>query len=73
MLANALLAAYGVGDIKDLKKTVNDWVKVKDSFKPVRKNTEVYMQIYRIRQEILNGPLRQIFDIIANLHKIQTP
>lgn len=71
VLGNALLAAYGVGDVKDLKKTVNEWVKVKDTSTPIRKNNERYMKIYEIRQEILNGPLRQIFDRIADLHKIE--
>lgn len=72
VLGNALLAAYGIGDIKDLKKTVAEWVRVKETFTPDRKNNEVYRQIYDIRQEVLNGPLRQIFDRIADLHRIHT-
>jgi xylulokinase len=71
VLGNALLAAYGVGDITDLKKTVSDWVKVKDTFTPVGRNTEAYEKIFAIRQEVLNGPLHQIFDRIADLHKIE--
>ncbi len=68
VLGNALLAAYGVGDIKDLKKTVRQWVKSKETFQPVPENNKAYRRIYEVRQEILNGPLRQIFDKIAELH-----
>jgi xylulokinase len=73
VLGNALLAAYGVGDITDLKKTVSEWVKVKDTFNPIARNTEAYEKIYAIRQEVLNGPLHQVFDRIADLHKINLP
>jgi xylulokinase len=73
VLGNALLAAYGVGDITDLRKTVYDWVKVKDTYKPIKKNNELYMQIYRKREEILNGPLYQIFDMIRDLHTLMNP
>jgi xylulokinase len=73
VLGNALLAAYGVGDITDLKKTVSEWVKVKETFTPNPARTEAYHKIYAIRQEVLNGPLYQAFDRIAELHKIQLP
>ena len=68
VLGNALLAAYGVGDVKDLKKTIRQWVKSKETFQPIPENNRAYRKIYEVRQEILNGPLRQIFDKIAVLH-----
>ena len=71
VLANALLAAYGVGDVKDLRKTVGDWVTVKDTFSPIARNTAAYDQLYAARQEVLNGPLRQIFDRLAELHHVK--
>lgn len=73
VLGNALLAAYGVGDIKNLKETVNKWVKTKSTFNPIRKNTDAYMKIYNKREEILNGPLLEIFNKITELHKIKLP
>jgi hypothetical protein len=48
-------------------------VKVKDTYKPIKKNNELYMQIYRKREEILNGPLYQIFDMIQDLHALENP
>jgi xylulokinase len=68
VLGNALLGAYGIGDIKDLKKTVREWVKVKDTFKPRRAQNEAYRKIYKTREQILNGPLYEIFDKLAKLH-----
>jgi xylulokinase len=69
VLANALLAAHGVGDVKDLRKAVGDWVKVKDTFSPNAENAAAYDEVYAARQEVLNGPLRQIFDRLSALHR----
>jgi len=73
VLGNALLAAYGVGDIKDLKNTISQWIKVKRTFSPIKQNNDAYMRIYRMREKILNGPLYEIFDMIQELHQIQVP
>ena len=70
VLGNAVLAAYGVGDIKDLKKTIKEWVKVKNVYKPIMKNHELYMKIYNIRKEILSGPLKDIFERLALIQKV---
>lgn len=68
VLGNAILAAYAVGDVKDLKKASYEWVQIKDTFNPIKQNNDLYMRIYKKREEILNGPLRDIFDLIAELH-----
>ncbi len=72
-LGNAILAAYGVGDVKDIRKTVNDWIKQKDRFDPIPRNNEIYSKIFKVREDILNGPLYQIFDMITELHKMELP
>ncbi len=66
-LGNAALAAYGVGDIKDLVQTINQWVETKKIFKPIKSNHEKYMEIFNTREDILNGPLKEIYDKLANL------
>lgn len=73
VLGNAILAAYGVGDISDIRKTVNEWIKIKDQFDPNPENNEIYTKIHRIREQILNGPLYQIFDMVSELHTIELP
>jgi xylulokinase len=67
VLADALLAARAVGDVKDLAVTVKEWVEVKERYAPVKTNTDAYMRIYEKRQKILHGPLREIFDILEEL------
>lgn len=66
-LGNAALAAYGAGDVKDLAQTINQWVETKKVFNPIKSNHEKYMKIYASREKILNGPLKEIFDELANL------
>jgi xylulokinase len=67
VMGNALLAAYGVGDISDLKESARQWVEYKDFFVPDAINHERYMMIYEKRQRIINGPLAGIFDIMAEI------
>jgi xylulokinase len=73
VLGNALLAAYGVGDIKNIKETVYKWVRTKDEFVPDRARNEAYTKIYEKRQELLNGPLREVFEKLMELHEIAVP
>jgi len=69
VLGNALLAAYGVGDIKDLRKAAKRWVGCRDTFRPNPDNHEIYMKIYKKREQILNGPLAEIFELLAERHR----
>ncbi len=61
VMGNAILAAYGVGDIKDMKKTAREWVKIKKVFEPDKKSNETYRNIFEKREKILNGPMKDIF------------
>jgi xylulokinase len=70
VMGNAMLAAFGVGDIKDLKKTAGEWIEVKETFAPVKERNELYARIFKKREEILNGPMREIFAALAELHGI---
>ena len=73
VLGNALLAAYGVGDIKDMKATIKDWVSFTKTFNPNPEMTEYYHKVAMVREEILNGPLQECFDRIQTLHDNLTP
>lgn len=66
-LGNAALAAYGVGESKDLVKTVNDWIEIKDTYTPNEENHEAYMKVFNAREKIINGPLKDIFNILEDL------
>lgn len=73
ILGNAMLAAYAVGEVKDLRGTAKNWVKFKESFKPREKVSAFYGEIAKIREEILNGPLRNCFKGLMRLNKIKVP
>jgi xylulokinase len=71
VMGNAMLAAFGVGDIKDLKRTAGEWIEVKETFAPVKERNELYARIFEKREEILNGPMRGIFAALAELHGLR--
>jgi xylulokinase len=73
VMCNAIIAAYGVGDIKDIKGTVRDWIKVKDTFLPNKVNNQLYEKIYKTREDILTGPLYEIYEKLATLHEMTVP
>jgi len=73
VLGNALLAAYGVGAIKDMKQTIKQWVTFKDTFKPKPEITSFYEKMAKKRNEILNGPLLDCFNLIESLHSDLVP
>ena len=70
VLGNALLAAYGVGDVTNLREAARQWVQYRESFVPDPANHSLYIRIYEKRQEIINGPLAQVFDQLAELQKV---
>ncbi|KPJ87024.1 MAG: hypothetical protein AMS17_09815 [Spirochaetes bacterium DG_61] len=70
VMGNALVAAYGVGDIKDLKEAAHKWIMIKETFSPIKEHNERYMHIYSIREKILKGPMNEIFDQLADLHSL---
>ena len=69
VLGNALLAAYAVGDVPDLREAAHRWVAYRDSFRPDPERHALYMRIYETRQRILNGPLAEAFEMLAELHR----
>jgi xylulokinase len=71
VMGNAMLAAFGVGDIKDLKKAACEWIRVKETFLPVKERNELYARIFDKREKMLNGPMREIFDTLSELHELR--
>lgn len=66
-LGNAALAAYGTGEISDLVETAHKWVETKKIYDPIKSNNEAYMKIFEAREKIINGPLKEIFGVLADL------
>jgi xylulokinase len=65
VLADALLAAYGVGDIPDLAAAAREWVAIKQSFAPRPEQTRRYAELFERRQAVLHGPLREAFRLLG--------
>ena len=73
VLGNAILAAYGVGDIKDIEETVGEWVRIKETFHPDPRRNRFYERMYEYRERILNGPMREMYGMLAELEKLDVP
>ena len=71
ILANAALAANGVGAIADLGASVSSWVSGGATCHPDSSRHRVYEQVQRVRRGILSGPLRETFGVIAPLRSAQ--
>ncbi len=55
VMGNAMLAAFVVGDIKDLKKAAGERIRVDETFLPVKERNELYARIFEKRERMLNG------------------
>ncbi len=73
VLGNALLAAYGVGAVKDMKETLKQWVTFKETFTPKAELNAFYEKMAEMRAGILNGPLLDCFNRIQSLHDDLVP
>lgn len=71
ILANAALAAHGVGALPDLAAAVSSWVSGGAAARPDRDRHTTYEQVQRVRRSILAGPLRETFAAIAPLRSAQ--
>jgi len=65
--SNVLLAAYAVGDIKDLKGTIKDMSQIKDYFKVNKNNSEKYKTLFDKRKKLINTELMGAFDTLSTM------
>lgn len=67
ILANAALAAHGIGDVGDVAATVREWVAEGAASRPDPVAAATYRRIQDVRRSILGSSLRSVFDTIAPL------
>lgn len=67
VMSNAALAAYGVGDVADLRALVNSWVEVKDTYTPNAENTAAYRKIFTVQQKLLKETMPASFALLKEL------
>ena len=73
VLGNAVIAAYGIGDITDVPSTIQDWLRRHETVQPNPERTAVYRQIFQQREKILNGPMREVMQELSKMHEISQP
>lgn len=67
LMSNIALAAYAVGDIKDLKESISKWIEAKDTYKPDSGNTKYYNETFEIRQRLLKRDMIHAFSSLNEL------
>lgn len=72
-LGNCLLAAYGTGHISDMIATVKGWTEETKTFYPRPEYVEFYNKFFEIRQEIIHGPMAEIFKLWSKLEALEPP
>ena len=70
VLSDAILAAYAVGDIDDLKKALLDVVKVKRVYTPNEENTKYYRKMFGIQQQIIRNDMKSVFTQLERMRNL---
>ena len=70
VLSDAILAAYAVGDIDDLKKALLDVVKVKRVYTPNEENTKFYRRMFGIQQQIIRNDMKSVFTQLERMRNL---
>ena len=70
VLSDAILAAYAVGDIDDLKKALLDVVKVKRVYTPNQENTKYYREMFGIQQQIIRNDMNSVFTQLERMRNL---
>ncbi len=67
ILANAALAAHGIGDVADMATAIREWVSDGAVSRPDPVAVSAYRRVQEVRRSILGSSLRSVFDTIAPL------
>lgn len=71
ILANAALAAHGIGALPDLGAAVSSWVSGGSACSPDAARHDAYRSVQAVRRSVLAGSLRDTFGAIAPLRSAQ--
>jgi hypothetical protein len=56
-----------------MKKTVAGWTEEVKTYYPREEYVKYYEKLFRIRQEIMNGPMAQIFKMWSQIEALTPP
>ncbi len=72
-MANAVIAAYAVGDITDIKGTLAKWLDVDKKFTPNAANSIYYRNAYHCHQDLLKNQMDGAFNVCTYLRELEEP
>ncbi|WP_410208524.1 FGGY-family carbohydrate kinase [Fusobacterium sp.] len=67
VMTNILTAAYAVGDIGNLKESLEVLLAPKKVYTPVEENTRYYRSIYNLRKEMLETDMNRTFEKLKKI------
>lgn len=73
ILANAVIAAYAVGDITDIKETLTKWLSVEKHYEPIAANSIFYRNAYHCHQGLLKDQMEGAFNVCSYLRDLDEP
>lgn len=67
VVMNCLFGAYACGDIKDIKRQLDDYLKIKKVYKPQNENTKIYRDYYHVKKQLVKHDMQPVFDLLESL------
>lgn len=70
VFTDAAVAAYAVGDIKDLKEVFRKNMEIKEVYHPKRENTKYYRQVYELQRKLIGKDMKQAFTTLWEIEHV---
>ncbi|MDO4987565.1 MAG: FGGY family carbohydrate kinase [Synergistes sp.] len=70
LMADTAVAAYSVGDIKDIHTTMKEWTTYRARFEPNAHTAEIYRNIFAVRQKLLSVTMPDLFGSLDQIRKL---
>ncbi len=68
VMADAVVAAYAVGDVESVEGTISKWIAVKDEYNPDPEAVKAYRSVYEKRKALIEGEnMSKVFDALAEI------
>lgn len=71
LMADAAVAAYATGEIRNLKETMKSWISYKSEYSFSEAENLVYGKIYSAREKMLERAMREIFSSLSAIRGIR--
>ncbi len=71
VMTNVVVAAYAVGDIKDLKASFNSWLEPKKIYTPNPRNTKYYREVYNVQNKLVREDMKTAFDTLEQIRELK--